>query len=287
MRFEGGGIGQVGFYPIVGSDRVVQDLVGFELPIQPPTQLMKTIQHLLIAGSLLLASVVSTQAAVSLGTAANFGVLAGSTVTNTGATVVTGDIGVHPGTAITGFFGTAENDGPGTFTGSVHQGDATANQAKIDADSAFTDLNNLAVTTTLGVELGGMTLTPGVYSLGSAGLTGILTLDGIGDYVFQLGTTLITAGTSAIELINGADASGVFWAVGSSATLGEDTDFAGTIIASESITLNDGASVDGRLIALDGAVTLINNNIVPEPSSISIVAILSLGLLVHRRRCAR
>jgi len=248
---------------------------------------MKPTLFVLAASALLFASTASTQAAVSLGTAASFGVLAGSTITNTGFTDVIGDIGVQPGSAITGFFGTVENDGSGNFTGSAHQDDAISAQAQIDANDAFTDLNNLPVNTTLSVELGGLTLTPGVYMLGSAGLTGTLTLDGGGDYVFQIGETLITAELSMVNLINGAGASDVFWAVGTSATLGENTDFAGTIIASESISLTDGASVDGRLIALNGAVTLINNTIIPEPSSLSLLAMLSLGLILRRSRAGR
>lgn len=226
------------------------------------------------------------EAAVSLGTAANFGVLAGSTITNTGFTDVIGDLGVQPGTAITGFFGTVENDGPGIFSGTAHQGDATADQAQADALTAYNDLRALPVTTTLGVELGGETLNSGVYVLGSAGLTGILTLDGAGDYVFQIDSTLTTAALSMVNLINGAEAANVFWAVGTSATLGEGTDFAGTIIASSSIGLTAGASVEGRLFALNGAVTMINNTIIPEPSTTSLLALLSIGLIVRRRRAA-
>lgn len=227
-------------------------------------------------------------AAVSLGTAADFGVLADTTITNTGATVVSGNIGVHPGTAITGFFGTDENDGPGTFTGSAHQGDAIAEQAQVDASAAFGTLNGMAVNTTLASpELGGLTLSPGVYSLGSAAMNGALTLDGSGDYVFQIDSTLTTAELSAVSLINGADAADVFWAVGSSATLGTGSDFAGNIIADTSATLTTGASVDGRVIALNGAVTLDNNTIIPEPSTISLLAFVSLGFIARRRRTSR
>lgn len=248
---------------------------------------MKRNQLFASVSALLIALSAQTQAAVSLGTAANFGVLAGSTITNTGFTDVIGDIGVHPGTAITGFFGTAENDGPGTFTGNAHQGDATAQQAKADALTAYNDLLALPMSTTLAVELGGETLNPGVYVLGTAGLTGILTLDGAGDYVFQIGSTLTTAALSMVNLINGAEAANVFWAVGSSATLGEGTDFAGTILASSTISLTAGATVDGRLIALNGAVTMITNTVVPEPSTTSMLALLSLGIALRRNRSAR
>lgn len=255
-------------------------------PAKQPQKAVRTGHKLFVTTASALCFVLTTQAqaAVSLGTAANFGVLAGSTITNTGFTDVIGDIGVHPGSAITGFFGTVENEGPGTFTGSAHQADSIAAQAQIDANDAFTDLNNLPVNTTLNVELGGLTLTPGVYLLGSAGLTGTLTLAGGGEYIFQIGDTLITAESSMINLIGGAAASEVFWAVGSSTTLGENTDFAGTIISSESISLNAGANVDGRLIALNGAVTLISNTIVPEPSGLSLLAVLSIGFIVRRSR---
>jgi hypothetical protein len=225
---------------------------------------MNTKLYLTTVATLIIACAAEAQSAVSLGIAANFGVLSGSTVTNTGFTDVIGDIGVHPGSAITGFFGTVENDGPGTFTGTAHQADSIAAQAKADARRAYTELNCVPVTTTLGVELGGLTLVPGVYVLGSAGLTGTLTLNGGGDYVFQIGDTLNTAALSMVNLVNGASASGVFWAVGTSATLGQNTDFAGTIITDASISLSNGATVDGRLIALSGAVTLISNTISPS-----------------------
>lgn len=240
------------------------------------------------ASALLIAFSAQTQAAVSLGTAANFGVLSADTITNTGLTTVIGNIGVQPGSAITGFFGTVENDGPGTFTGSSHQGDSTAMQAQADALQAYNDLQALPISTTLAdPELGGLTLAPGVYVLGSAGLTGTLTLDGIGDYVFRIDTTLITAVSSMVNLINGAEAANVFWAVGTAVTLGNQTDFEGNIIASSDITLNTGAILDGRIISLNGAVTMISNTIVPEPSTTSMLSLLSLGLVFRRRRSVR
>jgi len=137
------------------------------------------------------------------------------------------------------------------------------------------------------VELGGLSLVPGFYVLGSAGLTGSLTLEGVGDYVFRIGTTLITASSSMVNLINGAEAANVFWAVGTAVTLGEQTDFVGTIIASSAISLNTGTTVDGRLIALNGAVTMISNTIIPEPSTTSMLALLSIGLVLRRRRSGR
>lgn len=204
-----------------------------------------------------------------LGTAQDFAVLGASTVTNTGPTTVYGSLGVYPLTAITGFFGTVENDGPGQVTGgSIHQADAVAQQAQIDALTAYTTLANLPVTQDLtGQDLGDMILTPGVYYFEtSAQLTGTLTLDFAsnpgGDFVFQIGTALTTASSSAVDVLNGDSLSGVYWQVGSSATLGTSTVFAGNIIADQSITLNTTADIlCGRAIALNAAVTLDSNRI--------------------------
>jgi hypothetical protein len=217
-------------------------------------------------------------------------------------TTLVGDIGVSPGTAITGFFGTNENDGPGTFTGTSYQETINAYgvQARADAQTAYDYMGSLAVTQDLtGTDLGGLTLSPGVYSFSSsAQLTGNLILDGGGDYVFRMGSTLTTATASSISFINGANPfTSVFWNVGSSATLGTGTTFGGTIISAVSNTLVTGASVDGRVIALTGAVTLDNNNItnnnitaVPEPStllSFIFMAAVGLALLTKPRYLAK
>ncbi|TLD68675.1 DUF3494 domain-containing protein [Phragmitibacter flavus] len=217
---------------------------------------------------------------VSLGTAENFAVLGATTVTNTGASVLNGDLGVSPGTALTGFF--AVDGGPGVVNGSIYSAGAEALQAQEDAEDAFDAIAAMAFTTDLtGQNLGGLTLTPGVYHFDtSAQLTGNLTLDGVGEYIFQIGSTLTTASNASITGINGADASQFFFNVGSSATLGTGTQFAGTILALTSITLTTGADIDyGRAIALNGAVTMDTNfiNAVPEPSS----ALLVGGALIY------
>ncbi|WP_432430564.1 ice-binding family protein [Salinilacustrithrix flava] len=194
--------------------------------------------------------------AVGLGTANEFSVLAGSTVTNTGPTTVTGSLGVSPGTAITGF-------PPGIVGGTIHSADATAAQAQTDTTTAYNTAASQTPATAVAVELGGRTLEPGVYRNGTLGITGTLTLDAQGDpdavFVFQAGSTLITASGSRVNMINGAQACNVFWQVGSSATLGTSTQFVGTVLALTSITADNGATVQGRLLARNGAVTLDNN----------------------------
>ena len=202
---------------------------------------------------------------INLGTAASFAVLAGSTVTNTGPTVIGGNVGVAPGTAITGF-------PPGIVTPPyvIHSADAVALQAQSDLTIAYNVAAGLAPTGTLtGTDLGGLTLLPGVYFFASsAQLTGTLTLDAQGnpdsEFIFQIGSTLTTASASMVSLLNGASNCNVFFQVGSSATLGTGTDFTGNILALTSISLNTGATLDGRALARNGAVTLDSNVIQPS-----------------------
>jgi hypothetical protein len=237
------------------------------------------------------------RADITLGTAGNFSVLAGSTVTNTGPSVINGgNVGVSPGTAISGF-------PPGTLVPpfTFHSGDAVAAQAQIDLTTAYNAVTALAPTQVLtGQNLGGLTLLPGVYFFAAtAQLTGTLTLNDLGNpnaqFVFQIGSTLTTASLSSVVTINGGllPGSDVFWQVGSSATLGTGTAFEGHILALTSITLTTGATIlDGSALARNGAVTLDTNSInnvvsaVPEPATLSLALIGAalLGLPALRKR---
>jgi hypothetical protein len=199
-------------------------------------------------------------APVGLGTASSFGVLAGTTVTNTGPSVVSEDLGLSPGSAVTGF-------PPGTvINGTQHVADAVAVQAQIDLTTAFNDAAGRTPAIGVPADIGGLTLVSGVYNTAAAvGLTGTVTLDGQGDpnavFIFQAGSTLTTASSSTVNLINGASPSNVFWQVGSSATLGTNTTFVGTVLALTSITVQTGTTVSGRVLARNGAVTLDTNTI--------------------------
>jgi len=196
----------------------------------------------------------AAQAPVGLGTAGSFAVLAGAGVTNTGPTTINGDLGTFPTTSISGAASM-------TITGTNHGGDAVTQGAKTDLVTAYNTAAGEGPTTAVPADLGGQTLTPGIYnSASSLGLTGALTLNGGGNpnalFVFQAGSTLTTASASSVVLTNGAQACNVFWQVGSSATLGTGSSFRGTILALTSISVTTGTTIVGRALARNGAVTL-------------------------------
>jgi hypothetical protein len=209
------------------------------------------------------------QGPVPIGTAGcGFGILAGSTVTNTSTvpapTNVSGDVGVSPGSAIVGF-------PPGLLTGTLHAADATAATAQGQLTTAYNTAAGKPVGTHLPPDIGGQTLFPGVYTtfaVPSLGITGDLTLDAQGDstavWIFQIASTLTTA-SGSVKLQNGAKPENVFWQVGSSATLGTGTTMAGNIMALASISLNTGVTLNGRALARNGAVTLISDTVNVPP----------------------
>ena len=212
---------------------------------------------LCVAFLMLLAIATTAQAAqpsVGLGTADSFAVFGASTVTNTGPSVINGDLGLSPGTSITGF-------PPGTVNGTVHAANAVAGQAQSDLTTAYNDAAGRTPAVVVPGDLGGLFLTTGVYKRSSSLLlTGDAMLDAQGNadavFIFQIGSTLTTASNSRVLLTGGAQACNVFWQVGSSATLGTNTTFRGTILALASITVTTRTDIVGRAFARTAAVTL-------------------------------
>ena len=227
-------------------------------------------------GAMILTAKVSgggSPTAPNMGTLTSFAAVANSTITNTGNTILTGDLGLSPGTSVTGF-------PPGIVGGVQHIADSAAAQAQTDLTAAYTDLQGRGgATDESGVNLGTLTLGPGIYKFtSSAQLTGTLTLDAGGNpgavWIFQIGSTLTTASSSVVSIINGGHAGNVFWQVGSSATLGTSTSFQGSILAQASITCNTSATILGRALARTGAVTLDTNTITKQPQVSGVTTLL-------------
>jgi hypothetical protein len=215
---------------------------------------------LLVVMMVVPATSVAAQPTVNLGTTSNFAILAGERITNTGPTVINGDVGVHPGSAFDG-------QDEATINGAVHLADDVAAQAKEDLVIAYDDAAGRTPVTTIPTELGGTTLKAGVYDSesGTFEITNTLTLDAEGDpdavFIFQMESTLVTMPNSSVNLVNGARFCRVFWQVGSSATLGVNSSFVGHVFALTSIAAQSGAEVQGQLLARNGEVTLDNNTI--------------------------
>lgn len=256
---------------------------------------MENKYRIVLALAIIAACPLNALANITLGTAGDFSILAGASVTNTGATVINGgNVGVSTAGTITGF-------PPATITApyTTYTGGALVSQAQTDLAAAYNAAAALAPTQVLtGSDLGGMTLTPGTYFFAtSAQLTGTLTLNNLGDpdaqFVFQIGSTLITASNAKIVTINDDAIAGtsVFWQVGSSATLGTGTTFEGHILALTSITLNTGVTIlDGSALAQNGTVSLDTNTItnsvsaVPEPATLALSLLGGSMLLLRRSR---
>ncbi len=246
--------------------------------------------HIIILLLLTLLAVNAYAAPVNLGTASTFGLLAGSAITNVGSSVINGNVGIWPGTSVTGF-------PPGTINGTLYNDDSTAQQAESDLTTAYNAAAGAASTGSLPGTVGTLTLGPGVYTFSSAALlTGALTLQGNGDpnaqWIFQIPSALTTVTGSSVALTNGAMGCQVFWQVGSSATIA-DSVFAGNIMALSSITLG-GGTLNGDALARNAAVTITTAETVnagpctpavPEASTVVLAMTgIPAALLFRRRR---
>jgi uncharacterized protein (TIGR03437 family) len=217
---------------------------------------MKKLTSFLLCAAFTLcpAATAQPQSTVDLGSAGKFAVLAGTTVTNTGFSVINGDLGAWPGSGVIGFK-------PGVVNGTIDAGDAVAQQAQASLTIAYNDAAGRSVgAVTVAGNLGGQTLTPGLYkSTSDLAITGTLTLFGKGIYIFQIASALMVNNSSGVVLSGGAQAADVFWQVGSSATLGTTSELKGSILALTSISIATGGNLDGRALARNGAVTLDTN----------------------------
>jgi hypothetical protein len=229
----------------------------------PPAKNRRTRRGLALLSATLIVSAglaTSAQAAtVGLGTLDSFAVLGHTTVTNTGPSVITGDVGLSPGTSAPGF-------PPGIVNGTFHINDGVAAKAQNDLTTAYNDAAGRPSTATVAADLAGQTLTPGVYTASSTmGLSGALTLDGQNDpnavFVFQVGSALTIASASRVLLTRGVQSCNVFWKVGSSAVIDTSAAFVGNVMANQSISMKTAATLDGRVLARNGAVTLDTNTI--------------------------
>lgn len=236
----------------------------------PPLRNQKKSRVLRVAGAsalscsvmfgLAMPSAFAAEAKVELGTSSNYSVLGGQSVTNTGNSILAQDLGVSPGTSITGF-------PPGLVLGTTHASDAEALLAQSDLVTAYDAAAGRQPTANVSGDLAGQTLVGGVYKADSElGLSGTLTLDAQNDpntvWIFQISSALTTGSASSVELINGAQACNVYWQVGSSATLGTDSSFKGSILALTSVTVTNEATVEGRVLARNGSVTLDDNTFI-------------------------
>jgi hypothetical protein len=217
-----------------------------------------------------LPSPASAQTPIDLGTAGAYGVLAGTSITNTGSSTINGDLGVSPGATVTGISGV--DGGPGVVNGAININNAAAAQAQSDLTTAYNAVTAEAATDSAGTFVFADTiLTPGVYSAGSTiAVSGTLTLNGENEadpiFIFKAGSTLSTSSDSQVVLENGAQADDIFWQVGSSATfLGGSSIFEGSVLALTSITVDGGSSVNGDLLAETGTLTLDNDTITAIP----------------------
>jgi len=253
--------------------------------------LTKRVRALLVGAALVVCLTTANYAAaqagpatVFLGSAGTFAVLAYAGVTNAGPTVVTGDLGTYPILSCTGLPTPCTGNGPGQVNGTIDSGDVIAQHAQASLLIAFNDAKG-RTTNPIGVagDLGGKTLTPGLYkSATTLALTGTLTLDGAGVYIFQIGTGLTVNTGATVVLSGGATADNVFWQVGSAATLGTTADFKGTIMAGTTVTLATGARLNGRALALNASVTMDANNITIPIGSQTVLVVLPIPPPRHR-----